>query len=68
MTAVRSEGRLRGRIEERGASLRVSVYAGTDPVTGKRVYLRETVKGTDKTPTRRRTSALRRSSTVYWPK
>jgi integrase len=48
MSGARSEGRLRGRIEERGASLRVSVYAGIDPVTGKRVYLRETIKGTDK--------------------
>ncbi len=24
------------------------VYAGTDPVTGRRSYLRETIKGTDK--------------------
>lgn len=48
MAGARSEGRQRGRIEERGGSLRVIVYAGVDPVTGKRVYLRESVKGTDK--------------------
>lgn len=40
-------GRGRGRIEERSGSLRVTVHAGSDPVTGKRVYLRETVRGTD---------------------
>lgn len=48
MTAARSTGRQRGRIEERGDSLRVVYYAGQDPVTGKRSYLRETIKGTDK--------------------
>lgn len=48
MTANRSESRDRGRIEERAKSLRVVVYAGIDPVTGKRQYLRETVQGTDK--------------------
>lgn len=42
------EDRQRGRIEERGPNLRVVVYAGLDPVTGKRSYLRETVKGNDK--------------------
>ncbi|GAA3436992.1 tyrosine-type recombinase/integrase [Kutzneria kofuensis] len=47
MAAARSEGRQRGGIEVRGDSLRVKVYAGLDPVTGKRVYLRETIKGTD---------------------
>jgi hypothetical protein len=41
------EGRRRGRIEERGGSLRVVVYAGADPVTGKRVYYRENIKGFD---------------------
>ncbi|WP_169732892.1 tyrosine-type recombinase/integrase [Haloechinothrix halophila] len=30
-----------GAIERRGKSLRVKVYAGTDPLTGKRLYLRE---------------------------
>ena len=48
MTAARSEGRKRGQIEERGDSLRVVYYAGLNPVTGKRSYLRETIKGTDK--------------------
>jgi integrase len=48
MTAARSDGRQRGRIEERGDSLRVIYYAGMDPVTGKRSYLRETINGTDK--------------------
>lgn len=42
------EDRKRGRIEERGPNLRVVVYAGLDPVTGKRAYLRETVKGNDR--------------------
>ncbi|TDP96216.1 hypothetical protein [Labedaea rhizosphaerae] len=48
MSDDRPEGRRRGRIEERGGALRVIVYAGLDPVTGKRSYLRETVKGVDK--------------------
>jgi integrase len=48
MAAARTEGRQRGRVEERGDSLRVVYYAGQDPVTGKRSYLRETIKGTDK--------------------
>ena len=48
MAAARSEGRKRGQIEERGDSLRVVYYAGLDPVTHKRSYLRETIKGTDK--------------------
>src|SRR5690349_16682436 len=60
MAGVRSEGRLRGRIEERGASLRVIVYAGMDPVTGKRSYLRETVKGTDKAAYKRAEKVMTR--------
>ncbi|MGH3534654.1 MAG: tyrosine-type recombinase/integrase [Pseudonocardiaceae bacterium] len=39
--------RPRGSIETRGDSMRIRVYAGPDPVTGKPVYLRETVRGTD---------------------
>lgn len=35
------KGRPRGSIERRGNSLRVQVYAGVDPLTGKRLYLRE---------------------------
>lgn len=35
------KSRARGTIERRGNSLRVKVYAGTDPLTGKRLYLRE---------------------------
>jgi integrase len=53
MPAARSDGRQRGRIEERGDSLRVVYYAGLDPVTGRRSYLRETIKGTDKAAYRR---------------
>lgn len=34
--------RVRGNIEERGDGFRVRVYAGTDPITGKPHYLRET--------------------------
>lgn len=49
MSAARvPEGRRRGEIEQRGDTLRVKVYAGLDPVTSKRVYLRETIQGTDK--------------------
>jgi integrase len=44
--AASRDGRHRGRIEERRGSLRV-VYAGADPVTGKRVYCRENIKGSD---------------------
>jgi integrase len=48
MPVLPDEDRKRGRIEERPPNLRVVVYAGLDPVTGKRAYLRETVKGNDK--------------------
>lgn len=58
MTADRPESRDRGRIEERAKSLRVVVYAGIDPVTGKRQYLRETVQGTDKAARKRADKAL----------
>ena len=44
---TRPDSRQQGRIEERGQSLRVVVYAGLDPVTGRRSYLRETISGTD---------------------
>jgi integrase len=39
--------RPKGNIEERGGALRVRVYAGVDPVTGKQSYLRATIPGTD---------------------
>lgn len=48
MNAARSSGRPRGNIEERGGKLRVRLYAGIDPVTGRQSYLRETIPGTDK--------------------
>lgn len=39
--------RQRGSVEERpGGSLRVRVYAGTDPLTGKEHYLREVIENT----------------------
>jgi integrase len=47
MANTRPDSRRKGRIEERGQGLRVVVYAGIDPVTGRRVYERETVKGSD---------------------
>ncbi|HEU5475296.1 MAG TPA: site-specific integrase [Actinophytocola sp.] len=47
MAATRPGGRQRGNIEERGPGLRVRLYAGTDPVTGRQVYLRATIPGTD---------------------
>ncbi|MGW0893297.1 tyrosine-type recombinase/integrase [Saccharopolyspora sp. NPDC002578] len=58
MTAARSESRERGRIEERATGFRVVVYAGVDPVTGKRVYLRETIKGTTDAARKRAEKAL----------
>jgi integrase len=58
MSAARPEDRARGRIEERGESLRVVVYAGLDPVTGKRVYLREKVDGTSKASYKKANTAL----------
>ncbi|MGW1681388.1 site-specific integrase [Saccharopolyspora sp. NPDC002376] len=58
MSLARTEGRQRGRIEERGKTLRAIVYAGTDPVTGKRVYLRETINGTDNAAQKRAEKAL----------
>ncbi|MFR9730044.1 hypothetical protein ACL03H_12515 [Saccharopolyspora sp. MS10] len=57
-TAARSESRERGRIEERATGFRVVVYAGVDPVTGKRVYLRETIKGTNDAARKRAEKAL----------
>lgn len=39
--------RKRGSIERRGGSFRVSVYAGIDPITGSRLYLRDST--TDET-------------------
>lgn len=53
MSVLPDEDRKRGRIEDRGANLRVVVYAGLDPVTGRRAYLRETVKGNDKAARKR---------------
>ncbi|WP_235875203.1 tyrosine-type recombinase/integrase [Saccharopolyspora aridisoli] len=48
MSAARDQNRKRGNIEERGGALRVRLYAGTDPVTGKQVYYRDTIQGTNK--------------------
>ncbi len=58
MGAAGSQGRQRGRIEERGKTLRVIVYAGVDPVTGKRSYLRQTINGTDRAAYKRAEKAL----------
>jgi integrase len=58
MGVLPDEGRSRGRIEQRGDSLRVVVYAGIDPVTGRRSYLRETVKGTDRAAHRKANSRM----------
>jgi integrase len=42
--SVRRPRRQRGRVEELpSGALRVSVYAGIDPLTGGRHYLRETI-------------------------
>lgn len=53
MAGSRPEARRKGRIEQRGGTLRVVVYAGDDPVTGRRVYERETIKGNDAAAWRR---------------
>jgi integrase len=58
MARTRPETRQRGRIEQRGDSLRVVLYAGTDPVTNRRSYLRETIKGTDDAAWRRAENKL----------
>jgi hypothetical protein len=42
---ARQGRRKRGPIERRGNALRVCVYAGDDPVTGRWVYRSETVAG-----------------------
>ncbi|SNR95405.1 hypothetical protein SAMN06265360_1432 [Haloechinothrix alba] len=57
---VDTEGRRRGRIEQRSNSLRVVVYAGHGPVTGKRSYLRQKIDGTDKAARKRAEKALNR--------
>ena len=58
MIRSRSDERQKARIEERAKTLRVVVYAGNDPVTGRRTYLRETIKGTDKAAYKRAEKAL----------
>ncbi|SER76041.1 tyrosine-type recombinase/integrase [Actinokineospora terrae] len=60
MPVLPDESRQRGRIEQRGSNLRVVVYAGDDPVTGKRSYLRESVKGNDKAAYKRANTVLTR--------
>jgi integrase len=63
MTAARARRgseRIQGNIEVRGDSLRIRVYAGPDPVTGKPVYLRETVRGSDDAARRTARRALNR--------
>jgi len=55
---VSPELRPRGQIERRGTTLRVKVYAGLDPVTGRRVYLQKTIEGTDRSAERQANAAL----------
>lgn len=50
----------RGSIRKRGNSLRVRVYSGVDPVTGKELYLLETIRGADTAARRRAEKALTR--------
>jgi integrase len=52
------EARRRGAIRERGRSIQVRVSAGQDPVTGKRLYLTETIPGTDKAAYRKADKVL----------
>jgi integrase len=60
VTKARADARPRGNIEARGDSLRIRVYAGPDPVSGKPVYLRESVRGTDDAARRAARRALNR--------
>jgi integrase len=60
MATAREDARPRGNIEARGDSLRIRVYAGLDPVTGKPVYLRKTVRGTGDAARRTARRALNR--------
>ena len=41
MPRVAASRRQRGAIRQRGRSLQVIVYAGMDPLTGRKLYLRE---------------------------
>lgn len=56
----RADDRPRGNIEARGDALRIRVFAGLDPVTGRQAYLRETVRGTDAAAYRTAKKALNR--------
>jgi integrase len=58
MASSRPDGRRKGRIEQRDQALRVVVYAGIDPVTGRRVYERATVKGIDEAAWRKAENKL----------
>ena len=48
MVQPEEPGRRRGNIRQRGSSLQVRFFAGTDPVTGRDVYLTASIAGTDK--------------------
>jgi hypothetical protein len=54
---ARGGSRPQGQIERRGNSLRVRVYAGMDPLTGRRLYLREST--TDEAEAKRILTRLR---------
>lgn len=64
MASVHLEGRRQGRIEERGGSLRVVVYAGMGLVIGRRTYKRETIPGDDDAAWKK----ARRKRTEFLPK
>lgn len=48
MTQTEEAGRRRGSVRQRGSALQVRLFAGTDPVTGRDVYLTASIPGTDK--------------------
>jgi integrase len=60
MTESADQRRRRGSVRQRGNSLQVRVFSGVDPVTGKDVYLTETVKGTDRAAQRTADKAMTR--------
>ncbi len=60
MSSAEGERRRRGSIRKRGNSLQVRVFAGQDPVTGRDLYLSETVRGTNRASEREADKVLTR--------
>jgi integrase len=69
--AVQRRGRATGSIRERYGNLNVQVFAGTDPVTGRKRHMSETVRGTSerswREARRARNELLRRAEQMRAP-